>query len=102
MVLKGPSTVIACQNKTLVDIHGPSTLATAGTGDVLAGMIGALTAQHLDPHFAAALAVRLHGRAGQIATHEVTPLCMCALDVIEALPEAVRSLVDELEMEEED
>lgn len=102
VVLKGPSTVIACQNKILVDIHGPSTLASAGTGDVLAGMIGSLVAQRLDPHFAAALAVRLQARAAQMATQEMTPLCMCALDVIEALPDAVRSLVDELAMEEED
>ncbi len=64
VVLKGPVTVIAHPDgRALLGNAGDERLATAGTGDVLAGVIGAGLAQGLEPFLAAGLAVELHGRA---------------------------------------
>jgi ADP-dependent NAD(P)H-hydrate dehydratase / NAD(P)H-hydrate epimerase len=65
VLLKGPRTVIASPSGTLrVVTSGTSALATAGTGDVLSGLLGATLARGHDPLDAAALAAHLHGRAG--------------------------------------
>lgn len=66
VALKGPVTFIASPDGTAeVMDRGTSALAKAGTGDVLAGMIGALLAQGLDPRDAAALGCALHAEAGR-------------------------------------
>ena len=65
VLLKGPITVIASPEGAVRIVRsGPPALATAGTGDVLAGMIGASIARDHTPLQAAALAAHLHGRAG--------------------------------------
>jgi hydroxyethylthiazole kinase-like uncharacterized protein yjeF len=65
IVLKGSGTVIAAPGEPVVWINptGNAGLATAGSGDVLAGMIGALLAQGMPPAQAACAAVWIHGRA---------------------------------------
>ena len=95
VVLKGPSTVIACQKVRSIDMFGPPVLATAGTGDVLAGMIVALCAQGLDPYRAACLAVRLHGHAALAALEMLTPLCVTSEDVAECIPAGARGLMSD-------
>lgn len=95
VVLKGPNTVVACSKRTSIDINGSPVLATAGTGDVLAGIIGAFVAQGLDPYDAATAGVRLHANAGVIAGETLTPMCVTATDVIDALPPAVQALLAE-------
>jgi len=95
-VLKGPSTVIADAAGVVVDSQGPPTLATAGTGDVLAGMIVSLLAQGLEARIAAALAVRLQARSAAFATEDLTPISVTALDVIENIPDAVRAVMQSL------
>jgi NAD(P)H-hydrate epimerase len=64
---KGPTTVVAHPDgRALVSTAGDQRLASAGTGDVLAGLVGAALAGGLEPLTAAALAAELHGRASQL------------------------------------
>ena len=66
VVLKGATTVIASpNNKALVNTAGAKWLATAGSGDVLAGIIGGLLSNKMDTFYAAAYAVWLHSEAGK-------------------------------------
>jgi len=65
VLLKGPTTIVASPDgRVRIITSGTPTLATAGTGDVLAGLIGATIARGHDEFSAAALAAHLHGRAG--------------------------------------
>jgi ADP-dependent NAD(P)H-hydrate dehydratase / NAD(P)H-hydrate epimerase len=67
ILLKGPLTAVASPDTVTPDVYlaaaGNPALATAGTGDVLSGMIGAFLARGVSPHLAAALAAHVHGRA---------------------------------------
>jgi NAD(P)H-hydrate epimerase len=64
VLIKGPDTVIAAPDgRAIVSSHAPPALATAGSGDVLAGFIGGLMAQRVDSYKAAAMAAWLHGEA---------------------------------------
>jgi NAD(P)H-hydrate epimerase len=74
VLLKGPLTVVATnQDRTpdvLLSAAGVTALATAGTGDVLSGVIGAFLARGVPAHAAAALAAHVHGRAGASGSNE--------------------------------
>lgn len=94
VVLKGAGTVVSAGERSIVVTSGSPALATAGTGDVLAGMIGALLAQGLDALDAAALGAYVHGRAGEAAAEELTPVCVTAEDLPQYLPVAVAELMD--------
>ena len=61
-------------------------MATAGTGDVLTGLIAALLAQGLTPHEAACLGVYLHGISGEHAAADLTSYCMVASDLLDFFP----------------
>jgi hydroxyethylthiazole kinase-like uncharacterized protein yjeF len=89
VVLKGDDTIIATPEGTAA-VNGLSApaLATAGTGDVLSGVIGALLAKRLDPFAAACAGVRRHAAAGRAAAGEHGPDGVIAGDVIAALPRA--------------
>ena len=93
VVLKGGPTVIFHPGKKpLVVSQGDPGMATAGSGDVLTGILAALLAQKLPPEQAAALGVYLHVYAGQLAAMQLTSYDMIASDILNYLPEAFRSL----------
>jgi hydroxyethylthiazole kinase-like uncharacterized protein yjeF len=87
VLLKGDATVVAAPDgRAFVNGTGTPWLATAGTGDVLSGITGALLATGLEAAEAAAVGAHLHGRAGRLAA-ERGPLI--AGDVVRRLPEAI-------------
>jgi ADP-dependent NAD(P)H-hydrate dehydratase / NAD(P)H-hydrate epimerase len=87
VLLKGEATVVADADGTaFVNGTGTPWLATAGTGDVLSGIAGALLAAGLPAAEAGAAAAHLHGRAGRLAA-ERGPLL--AGDLVRRLPDAV-------------
>lgn len=94
LILKGAPTVIFHPNKNpLIVSTGDPGMATAGTGDVLTGILAGLLAQKMPPYEAAALGVYLHGRAGELAARELTSYSMMASDLLDYLPEAVKEVL---------
>lgn len=86
LVLKGRhSIIVAPDGRQNVNMTGNSGMATAGSGDVLAGMVAALLAQK-EPFDAAVLAVHLHGCAGDYAKEQFTQTAVIASDIINSLP----------------
>jgi ADP-dependent NAD(P)H-hydrate dehydratase / NAD(P)H-hydrate epimerase len=89
LVLKGaPTFVYHPGHAPLIITRGDPGMATAGSGDVLTGMIAAMIAQGLEARHASALAVYLHGVSGEMASDALTSYCMTASDLIDFLPEA--------------
>ena len=87
VVLKGHDTLVAAPDRPVAVGPGATpALATAGTGDVLSGVIGALLAKGLGAYEAAAAGVLAHARAGAAAAARHGPDHVIASDVIEALP----------------
>lgn len=89
LVLKGaPTFVFHPGTVPLILTRGDPGMATAGSGDVLTGVIAALIAQGFSPRNAAAVGVYLHGVSGETAARALTSYCMAASDLIDFLPEA--------------
>jgi NAD(P)H-hydrate epimerase len=89
IVLKGHRTVVTDGKRVYVNATGDSTLAKAGTGDILSGVMGALLAQGMDRFEAATLAVWLHGRAGELAGENYGKRSALGREVIECLGRAI-------------
>ena len=94
VVLKGHRTLIASPDgATWVNPTGNPGMATGGTGDILTGVIAGLIAQHPKAILRAiALAVYLHGLAGDLAANALGENCLVATDLIRYLPEAFASV----------
>jgi NAD(P)H-hydrate epimerase len=91
VVLKGDDTlVVPPEGPIAVSAGATPALATAGTGDVLSGLIGALLSKGMEPFEAAAAGVFAHARAGRAAAETQGADHVIAGDVIEALPEGLR------------
>ncbi len=90
LVLKGRRTIVTDGAGLYENNTGNPGMATAGSGDVLAGMIAAFIAQGLDIFEAAKFGVYLHGLAGDLAARDKTQNCLIASDIIEYLPEAFK------------
>ncbi len=92
VVLKGDDTIVAAPDgRIAVNPLSAPMLATAGTGDVLGGVIAALLAKGVEPFAAAAAGVRLHAAAGRLAGERVGPDGVIAGDVAAALPGVLAS-----------
>jgi hydroxyethylthiazole kinase-like uncharacterized protein yjeF len=89
VILKGAPTFIFHPGLPIhISPCGDPGLATAGTGDVLTGLIASFLAQGLTPHQAACLGVYIHGIAGEQAALELTSYCMTASDLFDFFPSA--------------
>ena len=90
IILKGDETVIATPTDTYINTTGNSGMGTAGTGDVLTGLLTGLLAQGYCPEEAAVVGVYLHGLAGDLAAAAGSEEGLIATDLIEHLPLAFR------------
>lgn len=94
LVLKGARTIVADEKGRLfLNPTGNPGMATAGSGDVLTGMIAGLIAQGLSPLSAAQAGVYLHGLAGDLASQDKGERGMIASDIIEKIPPALRMML---------
>ncbi len=95
VVLKGHRTLVAAPDgRVAVNASGNPGMGTAGTGDVLTGMIGALLARRLSAWDAARLAVFAHGDAGDRAAADRGMDGLIATDVLERIPGSLKSLIE--------
>ncbi|HDP70088.1 MAG TPA: NAD(P)H-hydrate dehydratase [Actinobacteria bacterium] len=94
VVLKGAYTIIGVDGFFSINITGNWGMATAGTGDVLTGIIGSFIAQGLSLFEAAVLGTYLHGFSGDLAAEDMTRYCLIASDLINYLPEAVKKVLE--------
>ncbi|MFH1014950.1 MAG: NAD(P)H-hydrate dehydratase [Nitrospirota bacterium] len=93
LVLKGVPTVIAePEGRAFINPTGNSGMASAGTGDVLTGMVSGFLGQGLNPLEASILGVYMHGLAGDIAAKNKGEHSLIASDITDAIPEAFLSL----------
>ena len=93
VILKGNKTIVSSSGKPLSVNHtGTQALATAGTGDVLSGIIGAFSASGMDGFDAGRMAAYVHGFAGELVQKKNGIRGTIADDVIKAIPEALRMI----------
>jgi NAD(P)H-hydrate epimerase len=92
LVLKGHRTLVSDGTKIFENTTGNPGMATAGSGDVLTGIIAGLVGQGLSCFEAAKAGVYLHGLAGDLAAKEKTEICLIASDIIEYLPKVLRKV----------
>ena len=93
VLLKGHKTLVcSSQGKIYTNQTGNAGMATAGSGDVLTGIIAAFLAQGLDGFSAACLGARLHGLAGDWAAKNKTKLSLIASDIIDYIPKAIKEI----------
>ena len=91
VVLKSGRTVVATPDgKVYINVIGNPGMATAGSGDVLSGVIGALLGMGIEAEDAAKFGVFLHSLAGDLAAEKLTQEALKACDIIDFLPEAIK------------
>jgi len=88
VALKGAGTVVTDGERVYVNQTGNPGMATAGSGDVLTGVITALMGQDLSDFDAAVLGVYIHGLAGDLAAEKLGQVSLIATDIAQALPDA--------------
>lgn len=95
-VLKTHRTVIISKNgQKYINTTGNSSMAKAGSGDVLTGIISGLVAQGMSLFEAASLGVYLHGVSGDIAAKELTKYSVMANDLISSIPFAIKTYLED-------
>jgi len=92
VLLKGPGTILVNQNETLVSNKSVPSLATAGTGDILSGLIGGFLAQGMPPIHAASTAISIHAESGLLAQNEIGAISTKASDILNYLPGVINQI----------
>ncbi len=93
LVLKGPRTVISCPDgRSYINTTGNPGMATAGSGDVLTGMIAGLAGQGIGLISALRTAVYLHGLSGDLGSGRYGENSLIASDIISFIPEAMKTI----------
>jgi len=94
VILKGHKTIVASfDGKIFINTTGNVGMATAGSGDVLTGIIAAFLAQGIDSFDAAKIAVFIHGKAGDMAARQKGKASLLATDILDSLPIALKNFV---------
>lgn len=91
VVQKDARTVVSDGRECYINVSGNNGMATGGAGDVLAGMIGGLLGQHMEPFAAARLGVYLHGLGGDVMAREKGTYSLMASDIIAGIPTVLRN-----------
>ena len=94
LTLKGPVTVVSDGKRTFMHDQPNPTLGVGGSGDALGGAIAAFLARGLAPLAAAACGVWVHARAGALLAAEIGESGALATDIVDALPRALREIVE--------
>jgi NAD(P)H-hydrate epimerase len=95
LLLKGVPTVVATPaGEVFINTTGNPGMATAGTGDVLTGIVSALLAQKLSPEHASILGAYIHGYIGDVAAGTKGLHALTASDIINAIPRVLRSMAE--------
>jgi len=90
VMLKGHRSALCCHDgEVIYNTTGNAGMATAGSGDVLTGIITGLLARGYEPKVAAMMGMYLHGLAGDLAAEEVGQESLIASDIIKFLPKAI-------------
>jgi NAD(P)H-hydrate repair Nnr-like enzyme with NAD(P)H-hydrate dehydratase domain len=97
LLIKGANSITVFENKLYVNTTGNPGLATAGSGDVLTGMITGLIAQGYNPLEASLMGVYLHGKAADIAVENLSYQALLASDVIDYIGDAYLDLFKQAE-----
>ena len=91
-VLKGHNTIVMNKDNEYINHRGNPGMATAGSGDVLSGIIASLLVQGFKAFDAAKYGVYLHGLAGDLAKEKYTEYSLIASDIIEFIPKAIKMM----------
>lgn len=96
VVLKGNKTIISTPySEIFINSSGNSSLAKAGSGDVLTGIISGFLAQGLTIQNAAILGVYIHGLCGELASQDLTEYSVLATDQINYIPKVIKKILEE-------
>jgi len=93
LLLKGPSTIVTDGERVYVIDRGCAGMATAGSGDVLSGILAATAAYVPSPLEATALAAYINGAAGELAESRTNPISMTASDTVSAISEIITGIL---------
>ena len=97
LVLKGYRTiVVSSEGSMYINDSGNPGIATAGSGDVLSGVIAGLRVQGLSDFEAASLGVYIHGRAGDIAANTKSEISLIASDILKSLPVVFKEIIQNI------
>lgn len=94
LVLKGHRTIVCYGDEIYINHSGNPGMATAGSGDVLTGIITSLIAQGVKPFYASKLGVYIHGLAGDMAKEKKGEYGMIAGDILDEIPKSIQLILN--------